>query len=288
MSDSDIKISYVILVHKNPIQLKKLVLSLQSENSFFVIHVDKKVGIKQFEQELANISKVFFAPQIESKWGNVLGAVLSAFKFAIERIDPDYLYLLSGQDYPIKTTREIIDYLGKNRDKTFMSFTALPISSWKGGGTHRFKRYHLFVSRNRYLRRIENIMNFFLPRRKIPLNYKAYGGELWFGCPRSVAEYLVNFSNNNVVFLNFFKHVYLADELFFQTVLLNSNDDIKGNIINKNLTYVDWSKPYGPYPATFTVHDLESLKKTPELFARKFDLNIDSAIFQKIDTELRK
>ena len=66
-----------------------------------------------------------------------------------------------------------------------------------------------------------------------------------------------------------FKTVAWPDEIYFQTILLNSK--YKNNVINKMLWYVDWRK--GPWlPRVLDMTDLDLLKKSNELFARKFDI----------------
>jgi len=40
------KIAYIILAHKNPDQIKRLVLRLNTEGTSFFIHIDKKAIIK--------------------------------------------------------------------------------------------------------------------------------------------------------------------------------------------------------------------------------------------------
>jgi len=52
--------SYLILVHKNPKQLQKLVKNLQSENVFVFIHIDEKTEETPFVELLTDCKNVIF------------------------------------------------------------------------------------------------------------------------------------------------------------------------------------------------------------------------------------
>lgn len=58
------KIAYMIAAHTDPIQLRRLVISLNGEDIEFFIHIDKKSDIQPFLREL-NLENVHFL-KIES------------------------------------------------------------------------------------------------------------------------------------------------------------------------------------------------------------------------------
>lgn len=72
-------------------------------------------------------------------------------------------------------------------------------------------------------------------------------------------------------------HTRCADELFLQTILMNSV--FKDNITGDNLRYVDFKrgKPY-----VWRKEDIDELLSAPGIFARKFDEQIDSVIVDEI------
>ena len=84
--------------------------------------------------------------------------------------------------------------------------------------------------------------------------------------------------------MDFFRRVLIPDELFFQTILLNS--PLRDRIVNDNLRYMDWSRPNVPLPAVLGTGDLPQLQQSPALFARKFDVTVDSAILDMIDERI--
>jgi hypothetical protein len=91
--------------------------------------------------------------------------------------------------------------------------------------------------------------------------------------------------------LKYFKHVYIPDEAFFQTIIGNSKfvENVEGN-----LTYVDWDAD--PGPAMIQEKHIELFKSKRHFktkygvhepfFARKFD-DSSKTLIDTINTVLR-
>lgn len=63
------RIAYMIAAHTDPIQLRRLVISLNGEDIEFFIHIDKKSDIQPFLREL-NLENVHFLKnRISTSWG---------------------------------------------------------------------------------------------------------------------------------------------------------------------------------------------------------------------------
>lgn len=64
--------NYIILCHKNPLQLKRLIDKLNNSSSSFYIHIDKKVEISDFINVISNYSNVKFIENRENCiWGDI-------------------------------------------------------------------------------------------------------------------------------------------------------------------------------------------------------------------------
>jgi hypothetical protein len=90
------------------------------------------------------------------------------------------------------------------------------------------------------------------------------------------------FVHANPDYVRFFGHVLIPDELFFQTIIMNS--ELRGSIENDNLRFLDWSRD--PRPAVLVQKDLPALLSSHKLFARKFDERIDSSILDLLDAHI--
>ena len=281
------KIAYIILAHKNPKQLIRLINCLDVEKSTFFVHIDKKAEQNIYQEvcEFTNKkSNIFILKRKKIYWGDfsqispVLLGVKEIFK---QNIDFDYAKLLTGQDYPIKSRKEIEDFLLANPNKSFMEYFPIPSKQWQeggeiDGGISRIRYLYLRIFNKRFKTKIE---------RQFPKKFQPFAGSAYWCLSRECAEYLNNFINKHKFFINFFKGVNLPDEIFFQTIFLNS--PFKKDIINNNLTYTDWSTNEA-HPATLCAKDLETLSKSSCLFARKFDIYQDSKILDLLDEKLQK
>lgn len=70
-----------------------------------------------------------------------------------------------------------------------------------------------------------------------------------------------------------------SDEIFFQTILVNSK--YLKSISNKNLRYVDWELRNGSSPAFLDLSDYDKIILSEKIFARKFN-NISEALLEKL------
>ena len=90
------------------------------------------------------------------------------------------------------------------------------------------------------------------------------------------------FLRENPDYVRFFEHVFVPDELFFQTIVMNS--ELRDTVENDDLRYLDWSRE--PAPVVFTRADLPALLGSGQLFARKFDETVDSDVLDVLDRHL--
>jgi hypothetical protein len=195
---------------------------------------------------------------------------LEGIREIVEKTIPfEVAILLTGQDYPIKSNEYIHKFLKTNRQKSFMDFFPLPSNQWQDGGLNRIDRWHIRV-RNRHFTfpKDRNSRNSLL-KRKFPGNARPFGGSSYWCLDRECILYIYNYVRRNPVFVNFFRWVDVPDELFFQTILLNSS--LKKKIINDNLRYIEWRNLESGSPAILGKDDLDKLMESPKLFARKFD-----------------
>ena len=99
-------------------------------------------------------------------------------------------------------------------------------------------------------------------------------GSNWFSITHDTACYVLNKYNN---YKKYFRHTLCPDEIFLQTILINSPDISR--IIDENLRYIDWNRG-NPY--ILKQEDYNMLMDSNKLFARKFDINVDRNIILKI------
>jgi hypothetical protein len=280
-------IAYLILAHKNPEQLIRLIRRLEDKETSFFIHLDQKSGKKIYSQlvnELSDISQLYFLKRYRCYWGgfDIVNATIEGIKTIFEtQIDFDYVFLISGQDYLIKPKTEIKIFINQNKGQEFIeSFSLYSQNRWSNceGEYQALNRvqYWYFRYRSRYI--------CWKRKRKFPLDFEPHGGSQWWCLSRECLEYINNFIPNHPEFVNYFKYVFIPDEVFFQTIIANS--PFRDKIANDDVRYADWGNPNPFPPAVLDKSYFEILKKSPKLFARKFDIKRDSEILDLIDREI--
>ncbi len=103
------QISYIISAYKLPRQLVRLVTRLNTDSASFYLHIDRKSGDEVYDamvRGLGRLPNVHFLKRHTCYWGGFghVAATLEGIK-SITRpgSEFDYVILLTGQDYPIKT-----------------------------------------------------------------------------------------------------------------------------------------------------------------------------------------
>jgi len=277
------RMANIIVLHQYPAMAERLIKTLYHRKFDFYVHLDKKVNIGPFIS-LSSLPNTFFVQERKTvNWAGfsqleAIGASLRAI-FSSGR-SYDYINLLSGQDYPIKPTGYIYDFLNAYIGHSFLT-SETPPTTWWNEAHQRYTRYHLIDYSFRGKHRLENIISNILPQREFPLPYQLYGGPLaaYWTLSGEAAFYLSQFLSEGTCY-SFFKHTWAPDEFLVNTLLMNS--PLSSMVINDNYRYIDRSGG-GSHPKVLTMADLKCLQQSNRLFARKFDSNIDNQIQDKID-----
>lgn len=283
------KVAILMMIHKYTWQQRALIRHLSNDFDIY-IHIDKKSDIDRNEVESSG-KNVKAYKKYKVYWGHhsqffaSLFILKKAYKVAYER----YVFI-SGEDIPLKSNAEIISFFSKNK-KEYINYEKLPIKGWAGGGFARVDYFYfrnLFVTKPKILRvffnKVVNVLNHFLIslmkvfnlHRRLDIQY--YGGSSWWNLTHNCVGQILRYLVENPSFLKKFKYTSCADEIFFQTLILNFIKNLTCE--NNNLRYIDWSNCESS-PHIFTIRDFPKLKESPALFARKFDCTLDSEIIKE-------
>lgn len=274
------KIAVLVLAHKDKNQLNKLIKHLAKDFDIFV-HIDKKSSVKPDDIIMQN--NIVVINKYVVHWGsfNQIRATLELLDIAYQKGYDRYL-LISGQDIPILSNKKIHGFFTENNAE-FIECTKLPTPFWTNGGIDRLSKYYFNspegVSgfRKYFFKFAIKIFNIFILTFKVErkLDYLFFGGSNWFNLSNYSVTQILEFIKNNPGYLHRFKYTRCADEIFFQTIIMNINLD--SSIIHSSLRYIDWNT--GPeFPRTLRVSDYENIIKSKMLFARKIDESVDAEI----------
>jgi hypothetical protein len=274
------RIAYIVSSYKLPGQLERLLRRLAAPGALFVVHVDRKTRQEVYDEMVArtrDLDVVFLSRHV-SHWGG-FGHVRATLKgidhLVSERVPFDYATLLTGQDYPLRSSAGIAAFFAGAGERSFMNHWRLPFAPWgKRGGLERIEDWHVITYRRLHLA---------LPlRRRLPLGLAPYGGGAYWCLARKLVDYVHGFVHANPAYVRFFEHVFVPDELFFQTIAMNS--PLRDSVENENLRYIEWSRE--PAPAVLVRDDLPALFASSKLFARKFDERVDPLVLDLLDAHI--
>ena len=288
------RIAYLVLCHKDPSQLKRLLSEIIKDNCDGYVHIDKKSCLSGNDLvKSEHVKYVLDEQRVDVRWASnsMVRATLILINMMLnsER-QYDYVCLLSGQDFPIKGCQQRRDFFEKYKGYNFIE-----VHNHKCVNYQRLnKRSQLYYAgcmldrtlTSKFLRKLYIMFTggynrtWYIFRRKNTsgLDSFEYGSQWWcltYECVKWMQTFIV--ANVN---LDFFDHTLTPDECFFQSVFMMSPYK---NMRRDGIMYYEWKKDRNS-PKILRASDYELLIKQPDkLFARKFDITIDDEIIKRLE-----
>jgi hypothetical protein len=282
------RISYLILAHANLPQLDKMIAALHGQATKFFLHIDKKISAQEWE-DLAfsrNSSVTLIRNRVSVNWGgfSMIKATLALVKAALAEGNEGYFVLLSGQDFPVKTNSDIKKFLEENYPAEFMTYWSMPYAQWQTGGLNRITQ-HWLVDKLGYKasRILFHLQRLFGWQRRPPADLKLFGGLQWWCLTGDCLNYVIAFLDQHPEVLRFYQSTLAPDEMFFQTIILNS--PFRERVANDNLRFLKFEGT-NFHPLEITRADLSVALASPALWARKFNELEDKNILDDLEKAL--
>jgi hypothetical protein len=286
----------LITAYKNIAHLKRIVHALRRPEFYFFIHIDKKSRLSGAElkelQEIPNVKLV--SQKYRVNWGSVehLKTILFLSRMAFEECDSDYFHLITGHDFPLKSPDRLCAFFERNKGKEFLTCTKLPHPNWKEGGLNRILYYHAHSVINGKSYTGKKIAGGFVHlqkilgiKRRFPKDFPAlYGGGTYWSLSRECIGYIFDYLHTHPQFLKCFDYTFCAEEIFFQTIVMNS--PLKENTVNDNLRFILWEERNGNLPANLDETDYPAIAASNAMFARRFEYPVSETLLKKIEAEI--
>ena len=280
------KICFLILAHKNHNQLLRLINHLKKDFDIY-LHIDKisKLNLQSFDN--VRVYKKHYVHYAEiTQVTTALFLIKEAYKNNYDR----YI-CISGQDLPLKSNNYIQHFFDNNLYNEYISYYQVnSVESGEIFDIQNFSRVRNYNFEGLTRKILHSSIRYFISSLNITkkkIKYDIYYGSSWWNLTNNAVEYILNYLDKDKYFMKQFKNVWGSDEYFFQSILLNS--EFKNKCLNNNLRYIDWSGQKSSSPKTFTIKDYNDIKNNinNNLFARKFDENIDNDIIDKLYRDLK-
>jgi len=288
------KVAFIILAYKNPLQLRWLIESLAHEDHSFFIHIDKGRDIIPFEKELNQLQKVnwSFTERQHSFWGSYfcVKALIEGMKQAKQTDDFDYFIHISGQDFPVITPESIQAKLKSTAPSSYFFHFPFDESKWDNKGKDRLETIHFFrgktrvaitsKSRNPVYRFLYLLWNYFIVK-SFDKKQKYYGCEFYFMLHRDALNQLLRNQSRFRLLHYRLMFTVIPEEVYISTMMMAGSGHSNLQFINETGRYIKWDS-VGSSPKTLDETDFVEIAKGDYFFARKFDFEKNEIFLNKI------
>ena len=135
--------------------------------------------------------------------------------------------------------------------------------------------------KGRILNRLLRLWTTHKPPRRFPHYVRPFGGSSWWNLSRPAAEFVFNFVQQHPDYRTYHQHTMSADEIFFHSILLGTAFADTHRLVNDSLRFILWP-PNTSRPKTLCSEDLSAMIQSGRPFARKFDIEIDRSVIDKL------
>lgn len=299
------RIAYIITAYKDPVQLARLIDSVNN-NADFYIHIDLKSKIEPFNQLLLNKPNTYLTEvRYPVNWAS-FSQVNSQKELLKEVINSKIKYgrivCLSGMDYPIWPTSKIVNEFEMHQNTQYIMGFNLSKSNNKSQ-KDKVAIFHFFRDINirsltvlRLIRGLSRIIMKVLPvRRRTNVKISGerkdiYMGSDYWALTYECAKYVHEVMCKEKALMDYFKYSFAPSEMVIQTIVFNSPfraDVLSCNAIDynglRNLTplhYIDYGNSK---IRIFDEGDFDTLVKSGKMFFRKASTGISDKLIILMD-----
>lgn len=284
--DSTPRHAYLVLAHKSARQINLLTrLLLGSDGCTAVyLHLDAKAA--HLAPDITPRSGLRVVSTRRISWGgfDMVRATLDLLRLALADEPFDYLHLCSGQCLPLWPVEQIAARMA-GQTRQYMACVPFPVPGLPYQGFDRILVEYPPHLRGRYrgvkARQLDDYKEAVLrdPARHRRVDHlpRLYHGSQWFSITGAFARHVLDYVDARPEFAAFFEASLIPDEMFFQTILMDS--PFAPHIEQNTHRYMDWIQG-GPH--TLRLADLPAVLHSGLWFARKFDLDRDAGAVARI------
>lgn len=269
------QIVFALLAHNASALVARVVRTMTATGHRIVVHYDAKVPEAEFDALRAGLSdlgdRLRFARRVAVGWGE--WSVVEATLNCIEAVDeagwePDYVYLMSAMDYPIRDAAHLDAFLDRNRGDEFIESVPSDTVRWVKSGPQReryqYRWYFNWRERPQLTENVFDLQRRLGLKRRFVRDMVPHLGSQWWVLSWTTLKAVMDLARAPDV-LAFFRTTLIPDELFFQTLVRQVVPDHR--IIGCPLTLYQFTD-YG-YPVVYHADHVDYLTRQRFFMARK-------------------
>lgn len=301
--DRHATVAYLILSHRLPGQVLRLAAALRADRPAapIVIHHDPR-GEPLDERALERLGAVQLvrsAQPVVWGWASQLDALLRSLAWVCERVDFDWLVVLSGQDYPARPLDEVERELADSPYDGYAPADVVAVPALTARAVDEFSaryhyRHHRIPPLRPRARRAITAARPWLTLRDMPwgllLGHRwptpfsdaqpCRRGQDWLTLSRSAVAAVLAAAREEPHLVEHYRHTPHPTESFPHTVL-HARPELR--LSGDPRRFTSWSRPGSPHPDVLRLADLEAIVASGADFARKLDITVDADILDALD-----
>ncbi len=269
----------VILIHahKDLDQLNALVGQLLDDEFLIYVNVDSKSAI--------DVGRLHPAARLVRRrndihWGDFsqVQATLNSMRQVVDEVPAfDKLMFISAQDFPLLPNRRLKTELAALAGRELLDCVQVGPQGWSCA-----KRYQYFYRDAGgalavlACRVANHAMRICGLTRAMVNGWQPWGGSSWWSLSRDCAKAIVTQVRDDPAIVRFFHRVYCPDELFFQTLVMNS--PFRERVLFNNFRHIQWASSDARNPKVLDAGDFETIRASSAHFCRKLEPGASAAL----------
>ena len=300
------RVAYLVMSHALPDQVLRLVRTLRAGSPaapVLIHHDDRHSAIDRAAlRRLGGVELVDPPTAVVWGWASQLDTVLRCLAWLLERVEFDWMTMVSGQDYPLRPLARIEHDLTAGSPDGYVASVEVAPPPWTRGPIDEFSRRYYYRYRpirppGPRLRRAIAAARPVLLLRDMPWGallgarcatpfspaLRPRAGPDWLSLSRPAVEAVVGAARSQPEVLRHYRRTIVPTESFAHTVL-HSTPGLR--LSGDARRFTSWT-PGAAHPDVLRLADLERVLGSGADFARKFDMTIDSAVLDALDRVVR-
>ena len=298
--------AYIVVSYRHPSQVLRLVSALREGPGAQVLvrHDQRTTALPRAAVE--ERGGHLLEDGIDIAWGEFsqLRVLLSGLDWALEHLNPDWILVLSGQDYPIRPLAAIEAGLaGSGMDAFLSAAWELPTDRRPGPPQEQFfQRYaYRHFAAPAWLPRAPAAIRPLLYTREMPLGLgkrigfrrlrlpygpgrRCFVSADWLTVSARAARAITRTAREDTRLIRHYRGSLVPSESLFATILMNDPDL---RVSRDGRRFLPFAAPGAPHPEVLTIADLERVLESGMDFARKFDPEVDEDVLDALDERRR-
>jgi len=263
---------FLIQAHKDLAQLNALVEQLRDDDFLIYVNLDRKC---ELDPAAVHPCARQVRQRIDVHWGTfsqVQAVLNSLVQIVAEAPGFDKLLFLSAQDFPLLSNAGLKGELERLRAHELLDTVAIGDDPGQWAAGYRYQYFHCERA-PRAVRLAAGAANRLLHgagcTRRLPGGMRPYGGSSWWALSHDCVRMLLDRVRREPGLLRFFRSVACPDEMFFQTLVMNS--PFGARVLGRNFRHVQWPESGARNPKVLDDNDFERIAASGAHFCRKLD-----------------